>query len=155
MAGETTITVIGNLVAKPELRTLASGGVVANFAIASTARQFNRDANQWEDGNRLFLRCNAWDSERIKLASNICASVDKGARVMARGAVYQRSYTANDGTERTSLEMRVEELGVCLSRAVAVPQKAGAARPVHDDTYGYAGGLDAEVPDRDPWLDGR
>ena len=94
MAGETMLTIIGNLARDPELRTLGNGSTVANLTIASSTRQFNRQSNQWEDGDTLFMNCSAWDSQRQKFASNIVATLAKGMRVIASGRLQQRSYTA-------------------------------------------------------------
>ncbi|KAA8827576.1 MULTISPECIES: single-stranded DNA-binding protein [Bifidobacterium] len=119
MAGDTVITVVGNLTADPELRTIPSGATVANFTIASTPRTYNRQSGQWEDGEALFLRCSAWDSNYNPIASNIQASLAKGMRVIAQGRLTQRSYTANDGSSRTVVELRVDEIGPALSRNTA------------------------------------
>lgn len=115
MAGETVITVIGNLTADPELRTIGSGASVASFTIASTPRTFNRQSGQWEDGQALFMRCSAWR----ELADHCAQSLTKGMRVIARGRLQQRSYQANDGTNRTVVEMQVDEIGPSLRYATA------------------------------------
>ena len=117
MAGETIITIIGNLTKDPELKTIGNGNTVANFAIASNSRQFNRNTNQWEDGDTLFLNCSAWDSQAATLASNIAASLHKGMTVIAQGRLMQRSYQAQDGSQRTVMELRVDEIGPSLRRA--------------------------------------
>ena len=115
MAGETVITVIGNLTADPELRTIGSGASVASFTIASTPRTFNRQSGQWEDGQALFMRCSAWR----ELADHCAQSLTKGMRVIAQGSLQQRSYQANDGTNRTVVEMQVDEIGPSLRYATA------------------------------------
>lgn len=115
MAGETVITVIGNLTADPELRTIGSGTSVASFTIASTPRTFNRQSGQWEDGQALFMRCSAWR----ELADHCAQSLTKGMRVIAQGRLQQRSYQANDGTNRTVVEMQVDEIGPSLRYATA------------------------------------
>lgn len=92
MAGETIITVVGNLTRDPELRTVGNGSTVVNFTIASSTRTFNRNTNQWDDGDTLFLNCSAWDSARTSMATNIANSLSKGMRVIAQGAFTQRSY---------------------------------------------------------------
>lgn len=115
MAGETVITVIGNLTADPELRTIGSGVSVASFTIASTPRTFNRQSGQWEDGQALFMRCSAWR----ELADHCAQSLTKGMRVIAQGRLQQRSYQANDGTNRTVVEMQVDEIGPSLRYATA------------------------------------
>lgn len=115
MAGETVITVIGNLTADPELRTIGSGASVASFTIASTPRTFNRQSGQWEDGQALFMRCSAWR----ELADHCAQSLTKGMRVIAQGRLQQRSYQANDGTNRTVVEMQIDEIGPSLRYATA------------------------------------
>lgn len=119
MAGETIITIVGNLTRDPELRTVGSGNTVCNFTIASSARQFNRDTNQWEDGDTLFLNCSAWDSPHSPLASNIAGSLSKGMTVITQGRLMQRSYQAQDGSQHTVVELRVEHIGPSLRRANA------------------------------------
>lgn len=119
MAGETIITIIGNLTKDPELKTIGNGNTVANFAIASNTRQFNRNTNQWENGDTLFLNCSAWDSQATTLASNIAASLHKGMTVIAQGRLMQRSYQAQDGSQRTVMELRVDDIGPSLRRATA------------------------------------
>lgn len=115
MAGETTITIIGNLTADPELRTIGSGATVASFTIASTPRTYNRQTNQMEDGQTLFMRCSAWRD----LADHCAQSLTRGMRVIAQGRLQQRSYQANDGTNRTVVEMQVDEIGPSLRFATA------------------------------------
>ena len=119
MAGETIITVVGNLTRDPELRTIGSGSTVVNFTIAASTRTFNRNTNQWEDGDTLFMNCSAWDGRASSLASNIAGSLSKGMRVIAQGRLTQRSYQAQDGSQRTVVELRVDEIGPALSRATA------------------------------------
>ncbi len=119
MSNETVITMVGNLTADPELRTTSNGGTVVNFTIASTVRVFNRNSQQWEDGDALFLRCSAWDSQYSRLASNIQASLAKGMRVIARGDLVQRSYKDREGNNRTAVELKVNEIGPALSKATA------------------------------------
>lgn len=122
MAGETVITVIGNLTADPELRTIGSGVSVASFTIASTPRTFNRQSGQWEDGQALFMRCSAWR----ELADHCAQSLTKGMRVIAQGRLQQRSYQANDGTNRTVVEMQVDEIGPSLRYATAQVTRQGS-----------------------------
>lgn len=119
MAGETVITVVGNLTADPEIRTIGSGAAVASFTIASTPRTWNRNTNQFEDGQALFLRCSAWRD----LASHCAQSLRKGMRVIAQGRLQQRSYQAQDGSNRTVIEMTVDEIGPSLKYATAQVQK--------------------------------
>lgn len=115
MAGETVITVVGNLTADPEMRTTRNGGAVANFSIASTPRVYNSQANQWEDGQALFLRCSAWRD----MASHCAQSLAKGMRVIAQGRLQRHSYQAQDGTNRTVMELQVDEIGPSLRYATA------------------------------------
>ena len=115
MAGETIITVVGNLTADPELRTTGNGASVASFTIASTARTYNRNTGQFEDGNALFMRCSAWRD----LAEHCASTLSKGMRVIAQGRLQQRSYQAQDGSNRTVIEMQVDELGPSLRYATA------------------------------------
>ena len=115
MAGETIITVVGNLTADPELRTIGNGASVASFTIASTPRTFNRQTNQFEDGQALFMRCSAWRD----LANHCAQSLSKGMRVIAQGRLQQRSYQAQDGSNRTVVEMTVDEIGPSLRYATA------------------------------------
>ena len=115
MAGETIITVVGNLTADPELRTTGSGASVASFTIASTPRTFNRQTSQFEDGQALFMRCSAWRD----LANHCAQSLSKGMRVIAQGRLQQRSYQAQDGSNRTVVEMTVDEIGPSLRFATA------------------------------------
>ena len=98
MAGDTYLTVVGNLTADPVLRTTSNGGTVANLTIASTPRQYDRNTSQWEDGEALFMRCSAWDSTYSHMASNIQASLSKGMRVIAHGRLVQRSYQTGTAT---------------------------------------------------------
>ncbi|MFT8592534.1 MAG: single-stranded DNA-binding protein [Bifidobacterium sp.] len=127
-AGDTVITVVGNLTADPEIRTTANGGTVANFTIASTPRQYNRNTQQWEDGDALFMRCSAWDSNYNPMASNIQASLAKGMRVIAQGRLVQRSYQDREGNNRTVVELRVDEIGPGLTRNTAqVSKSAGTS----------------------------
>lgn len=119
MAGETVITIVGNLTADPELRTTRNGGTVANFSIAATPRTFDKQSNQWVDGDALFLRCSAWRD----LASHCAQTLRKGMRVIAQGRLQQRSYQAKDGTNRTVIEMTVDEIGPSLRYATAQVQK--------------------------------
>ena len=146
MAGETTITIVGNLTADPELRTIGSGATVASFTIASTPRSFNRNTNQWEDGQALFMRCSAWRD----LADHCAASLSKGMRVIAQGRLQQRSYQAQDGSNRTVVELQVDEIGPSLRYATAQVQRQssgqggfagrGASNAGNGGFGGYSGG---------------
>ncbi|WP_163541686.1 single-stranded DNA-binding protein [Occultella kanbiaonis] len=115
MAGDTVITVIGNLTADPELRFTPSGAAVANFTIASTPRQFDRQSNEWKDGDTLFMRCSIWR----EAAENIAESLTKGMRVIAQGRLVQRSYETREGEKRTVVELQVDEVGPSLRYASA------------------------------------
>ena len=119
MAGDTYITVVGNLTADPEVRTTSNGGTVANLTIASTPRQYDRNTNQWEDGETLFMRCSAWDTQYHPTASNIQSSLAKGMRVIAQGRLVQRSYQDREGNNRTVVELRLDEIGPALTRNTA------------------------------------
>jgi single-strand DNA-binding protein len=121
MAGETVITIVGNLTADPELRTTRNGGTVANFSIAATPRTFDKQSNQWVDGDALFLRCSAWRD----LATHCAQSLAKGMRVIAQGRLQQRSYQAQDGSNRTVVELQVDEIGPSLRYATAQVQSGG------------------------------
>ena len=118
MAGETTLTVIGNLTADPELRFTPSGSAVANFTIASTPRTFDRKANEWKDGDTLFLRCSVWR----EAAENVAESLTKGTRVIAGGELKPRSYETKEGEKRNVMEFEVEEIGLSLRYATAKAQ---------------------------------
>ena len=115
MANDTIITVIGNLTADPELRFTQSGVAVAGFTIASTPRTFDRQSNEWKDGEALFMRCSIWRDA----AENVASSLEKGARVVAQGRLKQRSFTDKEGNNRTVIEMDVDEIGPSLKYATA------------------------------------
>lgn len=136
MAGETVITIVGNLTADPELRTVGSGASVASFTIASTPRTFNRNSNQFEDGNALFMRCTAWRD----MANHCASSLSKGMRVIAQGRLQQRSYTANDGTNRTVVEMQVDEIGPSLRYATAQVERQSSSNGFQGGSRGGNGG---------------
>ncbi|MCC2313540.1 single-stranded DNA-binding protein [Cellulomonas xiejunii] len=115
MAGETTITVIGNLTGDPELRFTPSGAAVANFTVASTPRTFDRQSNEWKDGETLFLRCSIWR----EAAESVAESLTKGTRVIVQGRLSQRSYETREGEKRTVYELQVDEVGPSLRYATA------------------------------------
>src|SRR5688572_12308494 len=119
MAGETVITVIGNLTDDPELRFTPSGAAVANFTVASTPRTLDRQTNEWKDGDPLFLRCSIWR----QAAENVAESLQRGARVIVSGRLKQRSYETREGEKRTAYELDVEEIGPSLKYATAKVQK--------------------------------
>lgn len=120
MAGETVITVVGNLTADPELRFTASGAAVANFTIASTPRTFDRQSGEWKDGEALFMRCSIWRDA----AENVTESLTRGARVVATGRLRQRSFETKEGEKRTVVEMDVDEIGPSLRYATAKVARA-------------------------------
>jgi len=115
MAGETIITVVGNLTADPELRFTPSGAPVANFTVASTPRTFDKNSNEWKDGDALFLNCAVWR----QAAENVAESLTKGMRVIVQGRLRQRSYETREGEKRTVFECEVEEIGPALKYATA------------------------------------
>ena len=115
MAGDTVITVIGNLTADPELRWTQSGAAVADFTVASTPRTYDRNAGEWRDGDTLFMRCSVWRDP----AENVAESLRKGMRVIVQGRLTQRSYDTQQGERRTVVELQVDEVGPSLRRARA------------------------------------
>ena len=119
MANNTQITVIGNLTADPELRFTQSGVAVASFTIASTPRTFDRQSNEWKDGEALFLRSSVWRDQ----AENVAESLSKGDRVIAQGNLKQRAFTDREGNNRTSIELDVTDIGPALLYATAKPNK--------------------------------
>jgi len=140
MAGETIITVVGNLTADPELRYTQNGLPVANFTIASTPRSFDRQANEWKDGEALFLRASCWR----EFAEHVAGSLTKGMRVVAQGRLKQRSYQDREGNNRVSIELEVDEIGPSLRYATAqVTRAAGGGG-------GGAPRQQAQVAD-EPW----
>lgn len=120
MANETLITIIGNLTADPELRFTPSGAAVANFTVASTPRTFDRQANEWKDGETLFMRCSIWR----EAAENVAETLTKGTRVIAQGRLVQRSYDTREGEKRTVVELQVDEVGPSLTFATAKVERA-------------------------------
>ena len=152
MAGETVITVVGNLTADPEIRTLSNGGTVANFTIASTPRTWNRNTNQFEDGQALFMRCSAWRD----MAEHCAQSLAKGMRVIAQGRLQQRSYQAQDGSNRTVIELQVDEIGPSLRYATAQVQKMQSGGYQGANGGGYQqqpqqAQQQSQAPADDPW----
>lgn len=162
MAGETVITVVGNLVDDPELRFTPSGAAVANFRIASTPRTLDRQTNEWKDGEALFLSCSIWR----QAAENVAESLQKGMRVVVQGRLKQRSYEDREGQKRTSFELDVEEIGPSLKYATAkvarttrqggggggfgggAPQGGGGFGAPQGGGYGAPQGAPAQ---QDPW----
>jgi single-strand DNA-binding protein len=124
MAGETVITVVGNLTSDPELRYTQNGLAVANFTIASTPRSFDRASNDWKDGEALFLRASVWR----EFAEHVAGSLTKGSRVIATGRLKQRSYETKEGEKRTSMELEVDEIGPSLRYATAQVTRTSSSR---------------------------
>ena len=152
MAGETTITVIGNLVDDPELRFTPSGAPVANFRIASTPRTFDRQTNDWKDGDTLFLACAVWR----QAAENVAESLQKGMRVIVQGRLKSRQYETREGEKRTVFEIDVEEVGPSLRSASAKVTKTtrsgGGGGYSGGGGGGYSGGGgQSSAPADDPW----
>ena len=144
MAGETTITIVGNLTADPELRFTPSGAAVANFTVASTPRTFDRQANEWKDGETLFMRCSIWRDA----AENIAESLHRGTRVIVTGRLKSRSYETKEGEKRTVVELDVDEVGPSLRYASAKVTKAERG----GSGGGFGGGQGG--PQQDPWATG-
>lgn len=119
MAGETTLTVVGNLTSDPELRFTANGAAVANFTVASTPRHFDRQAGEFRDGETLFLRCTVWRD----LAENVAESLQRGTRVIVEGRLKSRSFETKEGEKRTVMELDADDVGPSLRRATARVQK--------------------------------
>ena len=163
MAGDTVITVIGNLTADPELRFTPSGAAVANFTVASTPRAFDRQSGEWKDLEALFLRCNVWR----QAAENVAETLTRGARVIVSGRLKQRSFETREGEKRTVVELEVDEIGPSLRYATAKVNKvsrgsggggfgasgggSGSSGSASDDPWGSApaagsGGMDDEPP---------
>ena len=143
MAGETVITVVGNLTADPELRFTPSGAAVANFTVASTPRTFDRQSNEWKDGDALFMRCSIWR----QAAENVAESLTKGARVVVTGRLKQRSYETKEGEKRQVVELEVDEIGPSLRYATAKVTRAARGAGGSSGGGGFGGGQASE----DPW----
>ncbi|HXR69502.1 single-stranded DNA-binding protein [Actinocrinis sp.] len=170
MAGETVITVVGNLTDDPELRFTPSGAAVASFTVASTPRTFDKATNEWKDGDALFLRCSIWR----QAAENVAESLTKGMRVVVQGRLRQRSYETREGEKRTVVELDVEEVGPSLKYATAKVTKAsrggGGGFGGGGDSRGGGGGgwggpsggsgggggapSGGSAPQDDPWASG-
>ncbi|MFF0295632.1 single-stranded DNA-binding protein [Kitasatospora sp. NPDC004614] len=137
MAGETVITLVGNLVDDPELRFTPSGAAVAKFRIASTPRTFDRQTNEWKDGESLFLTCNVWRQP----AENVAESLQRGMRVIVQGRLRQRSYETKEGEKRTVFEVEVDEVGPSLRSATAKVTRANrSGGPGGGGGFGGGGG---------------
>ncbi|MGV9424113.1 single-stranded DNA-binding protein [Streptomyces sp. NPDC003656] len=163
MAGETVITVVGNLVDDPELRFTQSGAAVAKFRVASTPRTFDRQTNEWKDGESLFLTCSVWR----QAAENVAESLQRGMRVIVQGRLKQRSYEDREGVKRTVYELDVEEVGPSLRSATAKVTKTsgGGGGGARGGQGGYSGGggggwgggsggNQGGAPADDPWASG-
>ncbi|MBG6183671.1 single-strand DNA-binding protein [Arthrobacter sp. CAN_A214] len=161
MAGETIITVVGNLTNDPELRFTPSGSAVANFTIASTPRTFDRQSNEWKDGETLFLRASVWR----EAAENVAETLTKGTRVVAQGRLKSRSYDTKEGEKRTVMELEVDEIGPSLryaSAKVSRTQRSGggggggfggnnSGNSGSGSNPNWGGGQQAQQPADDPW----
>ncbi len=151
MAGDTTITVVGNLTADPELRFTPSGAAVANFTVASTPRIYDRQSGEWKDGEALFLRCNIWR----EAAENVAESLTRGSRVIVQGRLKQRSFETREGEKRTVFEVEVDEIGPSLRYATAKVNKAsrsGGGGGGFGSSGGSRGGAEQQQPKADdPW----
>ncbi|PSL01330.1 single-strand binding protein [Haloactinopolyspora alba] len=146
MAGETVITIVGNLTDDPELRFTPSGAAVANFTIASTPRTFNRQTSTWEDGDALFMRCSVWR----QAAESVAESLQRGMRVIAQGRLRQRSFETREGEKRTVVEMEVDEVGPSLRFATAKvtkTQRSGGG----GGGFGGGGSPSGAPAGNDPW----
>jgi single-strand DNA-binding protein len=164
MAGDTVITIIGNLTADPELRFTPSGAAVANFTVASTPRQFDRTSNEWKDGETLFMRCSVWRDA----AENVAESLQRGARVLVSGRLKSRSYETKEGEKRTVIEMDVDEVGPSLKYATAKVNRTqrgsggggfngggGGGQGAGGQGGGSTGGSGGQsAPADDPWATG-
>jgi single-strand DNA-binding protein len=160
MAGETTLNITGNLTGDPELRFTPSGSAVANFTVAATPRTFDRNSNEWKDGETLFMRCAVWK----EAAENVAESLTKGMRVIVSGRLKQRSYDTKEGEKRTVIELEVDEIGPSLKYANAKvnrTQRSGGAagqgnsdgtwggqqaQPATASAGGWGNGPDSEPP---------
>jgi single-strand DNA-binding protein len=160
MAGETVITVVGNLTADPELRFTPSGAAVASFTVASTPRTMDRTTNEWKDGDALFLRCSIWR----QAAENVAESLTRGMRVVVQGRLQQRSYETREGEKRTVVEMQVDEVGPSLRYATAKVNRTqrgssgggfggsgGAGGSEGGSSSGGGGGGGGFSQENDPW----
>lgn len=146
MAGETVITVVGNLTADPELRYTQNGLPVANFTIASTPRNFDRASGEWKDGEALFLRASVWR----EFAEHVAGSLTKGMRVIAQGRLRQRSYETREGEKRTAIELEIDEIGPSLRYATAqVTRAAGGSSGAGGGQLG--GGQPRAQASEEPW----
>ncbi|MFI8817481.1 MULTISPECIES: single-stranded DNA-binding protein [unclassified Streptomyces] len=151
MAGETVITIVGNLVDDPELRFTPSGHAVAKFRVASTPRTFDKQAQEWKDGEGLFLTVTAWRS----LAENVAGSLTRGMRVIVTGALKQRSYEDRESVKRTVYEIEAEDVGPSLKGATAAVTKTNGNQGRQSQQQPSTGGYGAQQPVRDQWNTGQ
>lgn len=155
MAGETIITVVGNLTADPELRFTPSGAPVANFTVASTPRTFDRQSGEWKDGDAMFLNCAVWR----QAAENVAESLTKGMRVIVQGRLRSRTYETREGEKRTVFEVEVEEIGPALKYATAkVTRSSGGGGGSYSgggssggSSWSNSGGQSDRSAGADPW----
>ncbi|TCM45848.1 single-stranded DNA-binding protein [Kribbella sp. VKM Ac-2568] len=158
MAGETVVTLVGNLVDDPELRFTPSGAAVANFRVASTPRTYDRQSGEWKDGESLFLSCSVWR----QAAENVAESLQRGMRVIVQGRLKSRSYDDREGNKRTVFEIDVDEVGPSLRSATAKVTRATRSGPGGDGGGGFGGGGGNQggggfgggqggAPQNDPW----
>ncbi len=153
MAGDTIITVIGNITGDPELRFTPSGAAVANFTVASTPRQFDRQSNEWKDGETLFMRCSVWRDA----AENVAESLQRGTRVIVSGRLKSRSYETKEGEKRTVVEMEVDEVGPSLRYATAKvnrTQRGSGGGGGFSGGGAQGGGGQGGGQQEDPWATG-
>jgi single-strand DNA-binding protein len=158
MAGETVITIIGNLTNDPELRFTPSGAAVANFTVASTPRNFDRQSNEWKDGETLFMRCSVWRDA----AENVAESLTRGTRVIVSGRLRSRTYDTKEGEKRTVIELEVDEVGPSLRYAttkVSKTSRGGGSGGFGGGNGGSGGGGGHGAPQgggrtEDPWATG-
>ncbi len=146
MAGETIITIVGNLTGDPELRFTPSGAAVANFTVASTPRTFDRQSNEWKDGETLFMRCSVWRDA----AENVAESLQRGTRVIVTGRLKSRSYDTKEGEKRTVIELDVDEVGPSMKYATAKVNKTSRG----GSGGGFGGGDGGSGGGQDPWATG-
>jgi single-strand DNA-binding protein len=159
MAGETVITLVGNLTADPELRFTPSGAAVANFTVASTPRTFDRQTNEWRDGDAMFINCAVWR----QAAENVAESLQKGMRVIVQGRLKSRSYETREGERRTVFEIDVDEIGPALKYATAKVSRTsgggqrgngGGGGGGYGNSGGQQGGYQGGGNAGDPWATG-
>lgn len=147
MAGETLITIVGNMVSDPELRYTQSGLPVANFTIASTPKMFDKQTNEWKDGDALFLRASVWR----EFAEHVAGSLTKGMRVVATGRLRQRSYQDRDGQNRTAIELEVDEVGPSLRYSVATVTRSESRGNSAQDSLPSGSWASADATGDESW----